>query len=139
LNVHRVIDIRQIEIHTAESLVLYPILFEVEIAIAQFKRYKSSVSDQILAELIQAGGEIVHSKTHKPINSICNKEKLPDQLKESIIVPVHKNGDKTDCSNYRGISLLSASYKILSNILLSVLIVSITCCVVYNIYFFSQG
>jgi hypothetical protein len=44
---------------------------------------------------------------------------LPDQWKESIIVPVHKNGDKTDCSNYRGISLLSASYKILSYILLS--------------------
>jgi hypothetical protein len=36
---------------------------------------------------------------------------LPDQWKESIIVPVHKKGDKTDCSNYRGISLLSTSYE----------------------------
>jgi hypothetical protein len=36
---------------------------------------------------------------------------LPDQWKESIIVPVNKNGDKTDCSNYHGISLLSTSYK----------------------------
>jgi hypothetical protein len=44
---------------------------------------------------------------------------LPDQLKESIIVPIYKKGGKTDCSNYRGISLLSTSYKILSNILLS--------------------
>jgi hypothetical protein len=44
---------------------------------------------------------------------------LPDQWKESIIVPIHKKGDKTDCSNYGGISLLSTSYKILSNILLS--------------------
>jgi hypothetical protein len=36
-----------------------------------------------------------------------------------IIVPTHKKGDKTDCNTYCGISLLSASYKILSNILLS--------------------
>jgi hypothetical protein len=45
---------------------------------------------------------------------ILGMSELPDQWKESIIVPVHKKGDKTDCSNYRGISLLSTSYKILS-------------------------
>jgi hypothetical protein len=53
---------------------------------------------------------------------IWNKEELPHQWKESIVIPIHKKGDKTDCSNYRGISLLSTSYKILSNILLSRLI-----------------
>jgi hypothetical protein len=44
---------------------------------------------------------------------------LPDQWKECIIVPVHEKGDKTECNNYRGISLPSTSYEILSNILLS--------------------
>jgi len=33
-------------------------------------------------------------------------KKLPEELKESIIVPIHKKGDKTDCNNYRGLSIL---------------------------------
>jgi hypothetical protein len=79
--------------------------------------YKSPGSDEIPAELIQAGGEILCSKIHTLIDSILNKEKLPDQWKESIIVPVHKKGGKPNFSNYYGISLLSTSYKIVSNIL----------------------
>jgi hypothetical protein len=67
---------------------------------------------------IQAWGEILLSTIHKLINSIWNKEELPDQWKESIIVPVNKKGDKTDRNNYREISLIT-SYKIVSNILLS--------------------
>jgi hypothetical protein len=61
----------------------------------------------------------LRSEIHRFIKFIRNKGELPHQWKESIVVPIHKKGDKTDCSNYRGISLLSTSYKILSSILLS--------------------
>ena len=44
---------------------------------------------------------------------------MPEEWKEPIIVSIYKKGDKTDCSNYSGISLLPTTYKILSNILLS--------------------
>jgi len=47
---------------------------------------------------------------------------LPEEWKESIIVPIHKKGDKTHCNNYRGISFSPTTYKILSNILLSRLV-----------------
>jgi hypothetical protein len=50
---------------------------------------------------------------------IWNKEELPLQWKQSIVVPIHKKGDEAHYSNYRGMSLLSTSYKILLNILLS--------------------
>jgi hypothetical protein len=118
LNVHGDNDVRQTEIHTAEPLVPEPSAFEVEKDIENLKRYKSPNIDCIPAELIKAGGSTISSEIHKHINSIC-KEKLPEQWKESVIVPVYKKDDKTDCSNYHGISLLSVAYKILSNILLS--------------------
>ena len=47
---------------------------------------------------------------------------MPEEWKESIIVPIYKKGDKTDCNSYRGISLLPTTYKIMSKILLSRLI-----------------
>jgi hypothetical protein len=94
LNVHNVSEVRQIEVHMAEPP--GPSRLEVEIAIAKFKKHKSPGSDEIPAELIQAQGEILLFVIHKLINSAWNEEDLPDQWKESIIVPVCIKGDITD-------------------------------------------
>jgi hypothetical protein len=69
--------------------------------------------------LIKAGSETLYSEIHRLICCIWNKEELPQQWKESIIVPIYKKEDKTDCNNYQGISLLSTAYEILSNVLLA--------------------
>jgi hypothetical protein len=69
--------------------------------------------------LIKARGRTIHCAIHKLIIYIWNKEELNEEWKELIIVPIYKKGDKTDSNNYRGISLLPTTYKILSNILLS--------------------
>jgi hypothetical protein len=42
------------------------------------KKYKLPGSDEIPAELIQSGGEILLPAMHKLINSVWNKEELPD-------------------------------------------------------------
>jgi hypothetical protein len=107
MKVHIASDVRQIEVHTSEPLVPGPSRLEVETANAKLKKYKSPGNDDILAELIQAGGKILLS-ANPQTHSVWNNE----DWKEFVIVPVHKKGDKTDNNNYRGISMLSTSYKI---------------------------
>ena len=119
LNVHGVKYVRQTETRTVEPLVPDPSAFDVELAIEKLKRHKSPGTDQTPAELIQAGGRTMRSEIHKLINSKWNKKELPEEWKESIVVAIYKKGDKTDCINYRVISLLPTTYKIVSNILLS--------------------
>jgi hypothetical protein len=76
LNVKRVGGIGQTEIQTAEPFVPEPSTSEVEVAIGKLKRCKSPGADQIPAELIQAGGQTLHSEIHKLIKLIWNKEEL---------------------------------------------------------------
>jgi hypothetical protein len=94
LNVHNVSDVRQIEVHMTEPLLPGSSVLEFEIAIAKLKKYKSPSSNEILAELIKAGSEILPSAIYKLMNSVWNKEELPDQWKESISVSVKKRAKK---------------------------------------------
>jgi hypothetical protein len=103
--------------HTVEPFVPEPSASEVGVAIGKLERYNSPGIDQIPAELIQAGGETLHSEVYMLIKLIWNKEELPHQWKESIVVLTKRVIKLT--SNYRGISVLSTSCKILSNILLT--------------------
>jgi hypothetical protein len=67
-----------------------PSLVEVEIAIGKLKKYKFPGTDQIPAELNKAEGKILRSGIHRLIRSLWNKEELPQQWKESIIIPIRK-------------------------------------------------
>jgi hypothetical protein len=96
LNIHGVHDVRPVDTHTAEPFVPEPSSIIVEIATEKFKSYKFPGTDQISGELIKAGGETLCSEIHRLICSIWNKEELPQQWKESIIIPIHKKGDRAD-------------------------------------------
>ena len=76
-----------------------PSAVEFALAIEKLRSHTSPDIDQIPSELIKAGGRTVCYEIRKLIISIRNKEELPEEWKESIIVPVYKKGD---CSNGRG-------------------------------------
>jgi hypothetical protein len=97
--------------HTAELFGPDSSASEVEDPIVKLNSYKSPDVDQIPAEMIQAAGETLRSEIHKLIKLISKKGELPLLWKESVLVPIHKKGNKVDHVNYRGISLLLPLHK----------------------------
>jgi hypothetical protein len=99
------------DIHAAEPLAPGLSSFVVENPIAKLKKCKLPGINLILAELIQVGAETLRSEVHKVTNCIWIKEELPQNWKKFIIIPDYGKGNKLDCSNYQGVSLLSISYR----------------------------
>jgi hypothetical protein len=52
------------------------------------KRNKSTGTNKKMADLLQAGDEILRSEIQKHINYIWNEEELSDEWKESITLPI---------------------------------------------------
>jgi hypothetical protein len=60
--------------HTDEPSVPQPRTYELETATEKLERYNLPGTDKILAELIQAEGNVLCSENHRPITSNLNKE-----------------------------------------------------------------
>jgi hypothetical protein len=65
--------------HAVEPFVSEPTSFEVESALKKLKLFKSLGTDQSPKEVIQAGGNTLHSEIHKLTNSVWNKKELTQQ------------------------------------------------------------
>ncbi len=102
---------------TKEELAAPPTLEEVEEAIQKMKNNKAAGPDGIPAEIFKAGGPKLAAHVHALIEKIWQQEEIPCDLRDALIVTIFKKGDKSDCGNYRGISLLSIAGKILARIL----------------------
>jgi hypothetical protein len=73
--------------------------------------------DRIVAELIKCRGEGVVDVFHEPIKLKWTTENMPQEWNRGVICPLHNKGDKSECNNYRGVTVLNNAYKIFSSIL----------------------
>ncbi len=88
----------------------------------QLKVGKSPGVNGIPAEVSQHWAEAMLDKLQDLFTNRWQKGTLPQDLRDAVIVSLYKNkGEKSDCSNYRGITLLSIAGKILARVLLNTL------------------
>jgi sorting nexin-29 len=108
---------------TAENEDIEPSYEKVTHVIKCLKNHKAPGTDQILAELLKKGGETLWRRIHHLIKLIWVQLKMPEKWSMGIIQPIYKKRDKLECSNYRTITLLKVTYKVLLGILNNRLIV----------------
>ncbi|CAH2084447.1 unnamed protein product [Euphydryas editha] len=93
-----------------------PTLLEIKAVLNQLKTNKAPGADAINSEMLKSGGPSLEDRLHHLVTTIWNVERMPEEWNLAIIAPIYKKGDKTECSNYRGISLLSVAYKVFSGV-----------------------
>jgi hypothetical protein len=75
---------------------------------------KSSTDlDGISIKLLKAVRAEIESPLAHAFNLSLTTGEFPQRLKASKIVPIHKAGDRTNCDNYRPITLVNAFSKVL--------------------------
>ena len=90
---------------------------EIETAINKLKFYKSSGIDNIPAEFLKHGGNAAIHMTLTLFSLLWQTELTPSTWRKGIIVSLFKAGDRTDCSNYRPITLLTIPDKLYTSII----------------------
>ena len=80
-------------------------------------RYAAPGPDDIIIEYIKMGGPKLLGYLEKLFNDCLDKGEIPQAWKNADVIILHKKGDKEDIKNYRPISLLSHTYKLLTRII----------------------
>ena len=90
---------------------------EITSAINKLSTGKSPGIENIYSEFLKAGGETMVSILYKLFNLILETGKIPSHFKKALIVVLYKKDDRSECKNYRPISLLSHVYKLFMSII----------------------
>ena len=88
-------------------------------AVKKLKKGKAPGVDGITSEMLHSGGDSVLEWLTRVCRVCIRDERVPNDWMRAIIVPLYKGkGDRSDCKNYRGISLLSVPGKVYGRLLI---------------------
>ena len=90
---------------------------EVQLAIREMKNNRSPGEDEIICEMLKAGGETLIEMLTKIFNRILNCGQIPHEWRNADVVVIYKKGCSKNIKNYRPISLLSHLYKVFTRVL----------------------
>ena len=65
------------------------------------KNNKMDGTGGIHPELIKYKGNKLLNRIYELVRQIWEEERIPEEWKETIIVPVYKKGDRDKCENFR--------------------------------------
>ena len=94
---------------------------KIKASVSQMNNNKAPGMDGITAEILKNGGEKMIDLLEQVVQSVWESE-VPQDWRYAILVSLYKKGSKSDCNNFRGISLLSIVGKLFSRITLNRLV-----------------
>ena len=99
------------------SLSCVPSEDEIRSALKDMKKGRAPGEDEITAELLKLGGEVVVQWLVSLASSVWESEKIPEDWVKQLTIPLHKKGSYQECDNYRGIALLSVPGKVFCRVI----------------------
>ena len=85
---------------------------EIFLALSSLNITKGVGPDQVPASLLKNCAEALSLPLYYIFNKSLNTGAFPDQFKSSFLIPIYKNGCRSDVANYRGIAIISAIPKL---------------------------